>query len=68
MPFEKYANAALGLLNPSSAARAIYAGAKNIERVDKLVQLIARQRGNSNQMVDANVEIVDAKLEANRNA
>ncbi|MEP1209427.1 MAG: hypothetical protein ABJM29_02215 [Rhizobiaceae bacterium] len=66
VPFEKYANAALSLLNPSSAARAVYAGAKNIERVDKLVQLIARQRGNSNAKVDANVEIVDAKLEQNR--
>jgi hypothetical protein len=68
VPFEKYANAALALLNPSSAARAIFAGAKNIERVDKLVQLIAHQRGNSLQSVDDNVKIVDAKLAENRNA
>ena len=66
VPFEKYANAALGLLNPSSAARAVFAGAENIERVDKLVQLIAKQRGNSNILVDENVKIVDAKLEENR--
>lgn len=66
VPFEKYANAALSLLNPSSAARAVYAGAKNIERVDKLVQLIAKQHGNSNPLVDDNVKIVDAKLEQNR--
>ena len=66
VPFDKYANAALGLLNPSSAARAVYAGAKNIERVDKLVQLIAKQSGKSNQLVDENVKIVDAKLEENR--
>jgi len=66
VPFEKYANAAQSLLNPSSAARAVYAGAKNIERVDKLVQLIANQLDKSNQMVDDNVKIVDAKLEQNR--
>lgn len=66
VPFEKYANAAQALLNPSSAARAVFAGAKNIERVDKLVQLIARQRGRSMDAVDDNVKIVDAKLAANQ--
>lgn len=66
VPFEKYANAALGLLNPSSAARAISAGAKNIERVDMLVQMIARQRGMSLPEVDHNIEIVNARLAANR--
>ncbi|MBL4766789.1 MAG: hypothetical protein JKY94_03625, partial [Rhodobacteraceae bacterium] len=60
VPFEKYANAATSLLNPSSAARAVFAGAKNIERVDKLVQLIALQNGMSMPEVDANIEIVDA--------
>lgn len=66
VPFEKYANAANSLLNPSSAARAVFAGAKNIERVDKLVQLIAAQNGMTMPEVDANIEIVDAKLAANR--
>ena len=66
VPFEKYANAALGLLNPSSAARAVFAGAKQIERVDKLVQLIAQQHGNSLSAVDDNIVIVDSKLEENR--
>ena len=66
--FEKYANAALGLLNPSSAARAVFAGAKNIERVDMLVQLIAAQRGLRLAAVDDNIEIVNAKLDANRAA
>lgn len=68
VPFEKYANAALSLLKPSSAARAIYAGAKNIERVDKLVQQIARSRSDSLDAVDQIVTIVDAKLAANRAA
>ena len=66
VPFEKYANAATSLLNPSSAARAVFAGAKNIERVDKLVQLVAQQNGMSMPEVDANIEIVGAKLAANR--
>lgn len=68
VPFEKYANAALGLVNPSSAARAVFAGAKNIERVDMLVQMIAQQRGMSLSEVDANIEIVNAHLAANRAA
>ena len=41
VPFEKYAAAAQGLVRPSSAARALFAGAQNIERVDKLVRSIA---------------------------
>lgn len=68
MPFEKYANAALSLLNPSSAARALNAGAKNIERVDRLVQKIAAQHGMQLDAVDETVAIVDARLEQNRAA
>src|SRR3712207_1339265 len=48
VPFEKYAAAAQGLVRPSSAARALFAGALAIERVDKLVQGIALQRGLRN--------------------
>ena len=66
VPFEKYASAAKGLLNPSSAARAVFAGAKNIERVDMLVKLIAKQRGMAMPEIDANIEIVNAKLAENR--
>ena len=66
VPFEKYANAALGLLKPSSAARAVFAGAPYIERVDKLVQTIASELGMSNPNVDTNVKVVDEKLAANQ--
>ena len=52
VPFEKYANAAESLLNPSSAARSVAAGAPFIERVDVLVQLIARDLGLSNAHID----------------
>jgi hypothetical protein len=66
VPFEKYAAAAQSLTRPASAARALQNGAPFIERADKLVQLIARQKGVSNPEIDAQVALVDARLEANR--
>jgi hypothetical protein len=66
VPFEKYANAALSLLTPSSAARALFGGAPNIERVDRLVQLVAAQKRMQSAVVDETVALVDARLEANR--
>jgi hypothetical protein len=66
VPFDKYANAALSLLSPSSAARALYGGAPNIERVDRLVQAIAKQKGMRNAAIDEVVSLVDAQLELNR--
>src|SRR3954468_10799102 len=66
VPFEKYAAAAQSLVRPASAARALTNGAPNIERADKLVQLIARQKGLSHPAIDAQVALVDQRLEANR--
>ena len=66
VPFEKYAQAAVSLVTPSSAARALFAGAPNIERVDRLVQAIAAQRGKRNAVLDETVALVDARLELNR--
>ena len=66
VPFEKYAAAAQSLTRPSSAARALNNGVPNIERADKLVQLIDAQKGLRNPVVDATVALVDARLEANR--
>ena len=66
VPFEKYANAALSLQSPSSAARALFGGAPNIERVDRLVQTVAKQKGMHSDVVDETVALVDARLEANR--
>jgi hypothetical protein len=66
VPFEKYAAAAQSLVRPASAARALQNGAVNIERADKLVQLIARQKGLSHPAIDAIVALVDARLDANR--
>ena len=67
VPFEKYAAAAESLSRPASAARALNNGAPNIERADKLVQLVARQKGLSHPVLDAIVALVDRRLEANRN-
>ena len=68
VPFEKYAAAAQGLANPSSAARALFGGAPNIERVDRLVQTVAAQKGMRNALLDELVPLVDARLELNRKA
>jgi len=66
VPFEKYAAAAQGLSKPSSAARALFAGAPHIERVDLLVQKIAAQLGMHNDILDATVKTVTDRLELNR--
>jgi hypothetical protein len=66
VPFDKYAAAAQSLTRPASAARAVQNGAQYIERADKLVQLIAAQRGLHHPAIDAQVALVDARLEANR--
>jgi hypothetical protein len=66
VPFEKYANAAQSLGSPSSAARALAAGAPNIERVDRLVQTIAAQHGRRSAAVDEVVGLVDSWLVRNR--
>jgi hypothetical protein len=66
VPFEKYAAAAQSLSRPASAARALFNGAPNIERADKLVQLIAKQKGLSHPVIDANVALVDELLDKNR--
>jgi hypothetical protein len=66
VPFDKYANAALSLLTPSSAARALANGAPNIERVDRLVQTIARSKGMQLDELDKTVTLVDGWLAKNR--
>jgi hypothetical protein len=66
VPFEKYAQAASSLLKPSSAARALFGGATDIERVELLVQLIARQLGAPTAFVDDTVRLVNDRLALNR--
>jgi hypothetical protein len=68
VPFEKYAAAANGLAKPSSAARALAAGAKNIERVDMIVQALAKQKSMSHPSVDQTVTLAEHWLAKNRAA
>jgi hypothetical protein len=66
VPFEKYAKAAESLGKPSSAARALMAGAENIERVDSLVRRIASLRGMHLDALHEIVTLVDEHLGRNR--
>jgi hypothetical protein len=66
VPFDKYAQAAESLAKPSSAARALFGGARHIERVDRLVQRIAWQFGTECAVLEDIVGFVDARLEKNR--
>jgi hypothetical protein len=68
VPFEKYAAAAAQLASPSSAARALVAGATHIERVDRIVQGIGAQKSLRNPAVDETVALIDARLALNRKA
>ena len=68
VPFEKYAQAAEGLGKASSAARALFGGAAHIERVDCLVQRIARQQGLRFDTLDEIVTLVDERLARTRSA
>ncbi len=68
VPFDKYADAARSLVTPSSAARALAAGAPQIERVDRLVQTLGATRGRQLEAIDGIVSRVDGWLERNRAA
>ena len=68
VPFDKYARAAEGLGNPSSAARALFGGAEHIERVDCLVRRIAMQQGLQSDTLDQIVGLVDDRLASNRSS
>jgi hypothetical protein len=68
VPFGKYAIAAQSLGKASSAARALFGGAEHIERVDCLVQRIARQQGLQSDTLDEIVRLVDDRLAGNRSA
>jgi hypothetical protein len=68
VPFEKYAAAATQLSSPSAAARALGAGATNIERVDRIVQSLGARQSLRHPVVDDTVALIDARLAANRKA
>ena len=55
-------------LDMSTLAGVAPGRAVNIERADKLVQLVARQHGMSHPALDQIVALVDRRLDANRRA
>ena len=65
VPFEKYAKATSGLSQPSSAAKALDRGAIAIERIDKLVKLLADQQGMTNTAINQIVDNVEWYLDNN---
>jgi hypothetical protein len=65
VPFDKYAKAAEELRKPSAAARALFGGARHIERVDRLIWRIASQLGLDPPLRDM-VRLIDERLVRNR--
>ena len=68
VPFEKYALATQSLLKPSSVARSLAAGAVDVERLDRLVQLIAQELGMDPSPASHTVNCVNGWLERNKAA
>jgi len=68
VPFEKYAKAAEGLARPSSVARALFGGARHVERVDNLVNSIAGRLGAHSSPLREIVRLVDDRLALTRDA
>lgn len=68
VPFEKYAAAAQSLTAPASAAKAIERGAVAIERVDRLVDIMAQQHGRPSELLSDIALCVDRRLEQNKAA
>ena len=64
--FERYASAAKDLSRPSSVARALENGATNVERVDKIVQLLGREAGVNHPVLDEIVGLLDQRVDTNR--
>lgn len=64
--FAAYARAAERLTRPSSLARALDAGAVQIERVDLMVQRLMQARGHDTRLIDPVIAQIEARLATNR--
>ncbi len=65
VPFEHYAAAAKGLTKPSSAARAIDAGATKVERSDAVILTMAEHLGAPSQWISRIVRRIDNSIAKN---
>ena len=50
---------------PSSLARGLVAGAQKVERIDRLIQVLAAQHGLKNHKLDEIVWQIDRRIELN---
>ena len=66
VPFDRYRSAVEGLSLPSSLARGLHGGAIAAERVDKLIQALARCCRMQHPLLDTIVGDVNDRLVANR--
>lgn len=66
VPFAEYARAAEQLVRPSSAARAIAGGTRQIERIDLLVLNLMRTHNLDANEVANIVELIEERLQRNR--
>jgi hypothetical protein len=66
VPFGRYANAAQQLVYPSSIARGLLNNATEVERVDRLIQALARSLNTDDESLNSIVSLVDETLMANR--
>lgn len=66
VPVDRSAAAAQSLSLPSSLARALYAKAPKIERVDLLVQLVAQDLGQQPNALNSIVDHIETALTRNR--
>ncbi len=66
--FDSYARAAEQLSFPSSLARGLAAGARQVERIDRLVLNLMRREGIETGAVEAISAAIDRRLEANLKA
>jgi hypothetical protein len=64
--FDRYAKAARGLSLPSSLARGLSSGAQAVERIDLLVQALARSKSQCHPALDGIVKLITDALERNR--
>lgn len=65
VPFDSYSKAAQQLTRPSSAARAIDNGATKIERIDRLVLNLLREKGRDTSLVEPIADLIEKRLLAN---
>lgn len=66
VPFDRYADAAQQLVYPSSVSRGLLNSATEVERVDRLIQGLARSLNTEDESLNSIVSLVDETLMVNR--